>query len=127
MKIRKLAVCAIAVLAILLAGCGKEKEAEPPVETAMTEAVYAETQETETMQGTEEDYYAVATTLPADVAEEFALGIREDILRSDWETLAKKVTYPITIGESVIPDEEAFLALNIDERLDPVFVKDVNE
>ena len=74
---------------------------------------------------TEEDYYRVATSLPASEVEQFALDVKSDVLVKDWESLAEKIVYPITISGSTLNDSSAFLELDIEGMLNPEFVNAV--
>lgn len=60
---------------------------------------------------TAEDLYMAVTDIPADEVEEFAKRVRQNVLDEDWDALAEKIAYPITIWEQTIPDAEGFLEL----------------
>ena len=71
---------------------------------------------------TAEDYYSVATSAPAKKVEQFAFGIKEDVLLKDWESLSVKLAYPIQIGGKLVKSSEEFLAMDIDGKLNQAFV-----
>ncbi len=71
---------------------------------------------------TAEDYYSVATSASAKEVEEFAFGIKENVVLKDWESLSVKLAYPIQIGEELVKSNEEFLAMDIDGKLNQAFV-----
>lgn len=73
---------------------------------------------------TEEDYYAMvtATAASAKEVEQFAAGIKEDVLLKDWESLSGKLAYPIQISGKAIQNAKEFLAMDIDDNLNQEFV-----
>lgn len=75
---------------------------------------------------TKEDYYSVATSLPASEVEQFALEIKNDILAGDWKSLSEKVSYPITISGVYVADIAAFQKLDFDEMINQEFVNAID-
>ena len=71
---------------------------------------------------TAEDYYAVATSASATEVEMFAIDIKKAVLAKDWEALAGKIAYPITISGTTVNNASEFLELDFDEKLNPDFV-----
>ncbi len=71
---------------------------------------------------TAEGYYSVATSASAKEVEQFAFGIKEDVLLKDWESLSVKLAYPIQIGGKSVKSSEEFLAMDIDGKLNQAFV-----
>lgn len=121
------AVCLVLMLSVgstvLLRNVSENISANGPetLGTDPTQQVQEETQETE------EDYYRVATSLPASEVERFASDVRNDILLRDWESLSQKIAYPITINKTAIPDKETFLELDMDGLLNSEFLKAIEE
>ena len=76
---------------------------------------------------TEEDYYAMVTSASAKEVEQFAAGVKEDVLLNDWESLSKKLSYPIQISGKAIQNAKEFLALDIDGKLIQEFVNAIAE
>lgn len=89
------------------------------------------TEELESLLGvgpkTAEDYYAMVTYESAEKVEQFAAGIREDVLFKDWESLSEKLSYPIQIGGKAVQNSKEFLELDIDSRLNQAFVNAIAE
>ena len=69
-----------------------------------------------------EDFYEVATSMPADEVEEFAMSIKADVLNHDWETLSEKIVYPISIDGFVLNGSSDFMELDFDRKLSQEFV-----
>lgn len=57
---------------------------------------------------TADDYYSIWTDLSASEVESFALGVKEDILSGNWESLSQKISYPITVSGVTYSDSGAF-------------------
>ena len=71
---------------------------------------------------TAEDYYSMVTSASAKEVEQFAAGIKEDVLFKDWMSLSEKLVYPIQIGGKMIQSSKEFLDMDIDGMLSPEFV-----
>jgi len=71
---------------------------------------------------TAEDFYSMVTSASAEEVEQFAAGIKDDIMVKDWESLSQKLAYPIQIEGKVINNNDEFLQLDIDSRLSREFV-----
>ena len=71
---------------------------------------------------TEDDYYAMVTAASAKEVEQFAAGVKEDVLLKDWESLSGKLAYPIQISGKAIQNAKEFLAMDIDDNLNQEFV-----
>lgn len=124
----------------LLVGCGTGKENESsPTENIQSKEAMVETSEdtesstisgsVETSENTEttevqEADYTVATggAFTTSEVEKYAVEVRTNILESDWETLAEKLAYPITINGNMLLDSSDFLGINIDKILCQDFV-----
>lgn len=74
---------------------------------------------------TDEDYYSQATSLPASQVEQFAMEVKENILNHQWDSLAEKIAYPITIENIVVDNSEHFLALVSENQIHPEFLSAV--
>lgn len=75
---------------------------------------------------TEEDYYMMSTSFTAKEVEQFAVGIKNDILKNNWDALAEKISYPIVINGIMVNNREDFLKLDIDGNLNQKFVDAIN-
>lgn len=71
---------------------------------------------------TEEDYYMLSTSLTAEEVEQFAVEIKNDILKNNWDALAEKISYPIVINGIMVNNREDFLKLDIDGNLNQKFL-----
>lgn len=76
---------------------------------------------------TPEDYYAMVTSESAEEVEQFAAGVKEDVLLKDWESLSKKLSYPIQIGGKTIQNDREFLDMDIDGMLNQAFVNGISD
>lgn len=61
-----------------------------------------------------EDFYRVATDIPASEVEAYARYIRECFLTHDWASIADEISYPITIADITYADKEEFLEASSD-------------
>ena len=75
---------------------------------------------------TAEDYYASVTSSSAKEVEQFATGIKEDILLKDWKSLSGKLAYPIQISGKAIQSAKEFLGMDIDGKLNQEFVNAID-
>lgn len=75
---------------------------------------------------TEEDYYMMSTSLTAEEVEQFAVEIKYDILKNNWNALAEKISYPIVINGITLNNCEEFLKLDIDGNLNQEFVEAIS-
>ena len=75
---------------------------------------------------TPEDYYSMVTSASAKEVEQFAAGIKEDILWKDWKSLSGKLAYPIQISGKDINNAKEFLAMDIDGKLNQEFVNAID-
>lgn len=91
-------------------------ESEATTETSSAESDKQESDENTqepagaTGSATAEDYYSVWTDLSASEVENFALGVKEDIVSGNWESLSQKISYPITVNGVNYSDSGAFLS-----------------
>ena len=76
---------------------------------------------------TAEDYYSMVTYASAKEVEQFAAGVKEDVLLKDWESLSGKLSYPIQISGKAIQNAKEFLALDIDGKLNQEFVNAIDK
>ena len=93
-------------------------------EVDIIDEVVTEPSSTMTEVGTEtpEDYYSLITSASAEEVEEFATGVKEDILSKDWVSLSQKLAYPIHIDGKKVNSSEDFLKIDIDGMLSQDFV-----
>ncbi len=75
---------------------------------------------------TAEDYYSMVTSASAKEVEQFAAGIKEDVLFKDWKSLSAKLAYPIQIGGKTINSSKEFLNMDIDGMLSQEFVNAID-
>lgn len=75
---------------------------------------------------TAEDYYSMVTSASAKEVEQFAAGIKEDVLFKDWMSLSEKLVYPIQIGGKMIQSSKEFLDMDIDGMLSLEFVNAID-
>lgn len=54
--------------------------------------------------------YSVFTNCSSQEVQEFAEGIQLDFSNEDWESLAGKISYPITVGDKTYQNEDEFAA-----------------
>ena len=127
-------ICAAGMILLagcLLLGCGKQTEIYGTLPPEETTAVWETAQDTqaweETMQLTKEDHYQVASSIPVGVIEAFAEAVKADILLRDWASLSQKISYPIRIDYFEVSDGEGFRELDFATRLNPEFVKAMEE
>jgi len=59
--------------------------------------------------------------------EQFAAGVKEDVLLKDWESLSGKLSYPVQISGKIIQNAKEFLALDIDGKLNQEFVNAIDK
>lgn len=71
---------------------------------------------------TPEDYYSLIASSSAEEIEQFAAGVKEDILSNDWVSLSQKLIYPIQIDGKKVNSSEDFLKIDIDGMLNQEFV-----
>ena len=74
---------------------------------------------------TVDDYYSVWTDLSASEVESFALGVKEDILSGNWESLSQKISYPITVNGVTYSDSRAFSSEDWGSILSQDFLSEV--
>lgn len=63
------------------------------------------------------DYYAVCSTYSKEEIESYAKTIKKIILNKEWEELADRISYPITIENFECKSEEDFKKISFDEML----------
>lgn len=86
-------------------------------EIMVSEEVSTEMYTTEQLEDEGSDYYAICSSYNKDEVEMFAQIIKDDILNRDWEELAGKISYPITIGNVDCSNEEDFKRIAFDDIL----------
>lgn len=86
-------------------------------EIIVSEEVSTEMYTTEQLEDEDSDYYAICSSYNKDEVEMFAQIIKDDILNKDWEELAGKIAYPITIGNVDCSNEEDFKRISFDDIL----------
>lgn len=86
-------------------------------EIIVSEEVSAEMYTTEQLKDEDSDYYAICSSYNKDEVEMFAQIIKDDILNRNWEELAGKISYPITIGNFDCGSEEDFKRIAFDDIL----------
>lgn len=74
-----------------------------------------------------DDYYSLVTDLPAAEVEAFAKVVRYNVLNENWQALSKKVSYPITIQDQEINDEQKFLEWMEIFALNPAYTEAVSD
>lgn len=99
-----------------------------PRDNTLTETFPAFTpEETTQISETPEDFYCVATDLPAQEIEQFADRVRKLVLESDWNSLAVRLHYPITIDGAMVEDAVGFVDLILARGIRPAFVAAMEE
>lgn len=73
------------------------------------------------------DYYKAATNKTAQEVEDFARLVRETLLAKDFVKMSELVAYPITIDGERIESPEEFLNMDYASKLNPEFLKKVEE
>ena len=74
-----------------------------------------------------EDFYSLATDLPASQVEEFAKKVKQQLLLQDWDALAGELAYPVTIDGASYDTPEEFLAADFGTGLNPYFFVELEE
>lgn len=101
----------------------EESTAELPSEEQISESFEeSQVKEEEKSSETPEDFYMVATSLPASEVEGFAMDIKKNIQDSDWAALSEKISYPITMCGVVINNASDLLEMNINNTIREDFV-----
>lgn len=85
------------------------------------------TKKSEIESTTPDDYYKAATNKTAQEVENFARLVRETLLAKDFEKMSELVAYPITIGGERIESREEFLNMDYASKVNPEFLKKVEE
>lgn len=83
----------------------------------VSEELTTEMYTTEQLANVESDYYAICTTYSKEEIEMFAKTIKSYILNKEWDKLADKVSYPITIGNSECKSQDEFKRVAFDNIL----------
>jgi hypothetical protein len=73
-----------------------------------------------------DDYYSVCTAYSKDEVEAFAATVKSLILNKNWEQLADKVSYPITIGNTTYNSKEDFANEDFSSVLSDTFYTGIN-
>ena len=104
-------------------------ESEEPTSEDTIESEESTTEMYTTEQSVDEDsdYYAICTSYSKEEIESFAKTIKTLILNKEWEELADKVTYPITIGNIECSNEEDFKKIVFDDILTDDFYTALEE
>lgn len=89
----------------------------PTEEIAVSDEVTTEMYTTEQLVNEDSDYYAICSSYNKDEVEMFAQMIKDAILHKDWEELAGKISYPITIGGIECSNQEDFKKIAFDDIL----------
>lgn len=137
MKKTKILMIAILVSVGLITGCGQKKEAETSTEIVQEEITKEQTEETqqkqedlkEVAQDTEsedENYYGVCTDFSKTEVESYMAEVLDDFKKEDWEAIASKIYYPITVNETYYANEEAFLSADWSKYLKGSFMDEIN-
>lgn len=113
------AVCLVLVLSV--GGTALFLRASDYMLTAHRETVLPFTAEENTT--TPVDHYSVATSLSAAEVEAFAKIVRNNVLTENWDALADKVSYPLTIQDQEIQEEQKFLEWMEIFSLNPSFAE----
>lgn len=141
MKKKLVLAMAILVIAGMITACGQKKEVEPVTEKVQEEITEEQTEETEeALEETEEDveseneetesenenFYSVCTDFSKTEVENFVAEVLEEFKKQDWETIASKIYYPITINETYYANEEEFLSTDWSHNLEGDFMDELN-
>lgn len=111
------AVCLMLVLSVggtMLFLRASERLLSAPAETVMTVTA---TQQTDTP----EDYYSAATGFSAAEVETFAKVVQHNVVMENWDALADKVSFPLTIQDQRISDKKTFVEWMEIFQLNPSF------
>jgi hypothetical protein len=73
-----------------------------------------------------DDYYSVCTGYSKDEVEAFAATVKRLILDKNWEQLADKVSYPITIGNTTYNSKEDFANKDFSSVFSDAFYTGIN-
>ena len=93
-----------------------EKSSEKPADTQNSEADDSET---------EKSGYSAATDKSDAEVEDFAKKITEDFKNKDWQSLAEKISYPITINEKYYADKDKFTKNDWSKEFSDEFIDNV--
>lgn len=127
---KKKFICITTMLCICLSvGCGnqnatennsdKKAENDSSTEKSNTNSAQSSTSTTAT------DFYATASSLPAQEVDAYAANIRSLILAHDWDSLADELCYPAFVNGTTYEDRNAFLALDIDNNISQTFLDSI--
>lgn len=72
-----------------------------------------------------EDFYVVATSMSSREVEQFAMDIRENVLKYDWKALSDKIAYPVSVNGQMINDSKEFLSLDFEGKISSEFVNSI--
>lgn len=75
------------------------------------------TTEQEQLVNEDSDHYAICSSYSKEEIETFAKSIKTSILNKEWEELADKISYPITVGDIECANEEDFKKIAFDDIL----------
>ncbi|PNV59011.1 hypothetical protein C0033_26270 [Clostridium sp. chh4-2] len=75
----------------------------------------------------DEDFYSLATDIPAADVEQFAKRVKQQLLTQDWNALAEELSYPITVDGVTYNSREEFLAADFETELNPYFFVELEE
>lgn len=93
-----------------------EKSSENPADTQNSEANDSETEQSE---------YSVATDKSTAEVEDFAKKITADFKNKDWQSLAEKISYPITINEKYYANKDKFTKNDWSKEFSAEFIDNV--
>ena len=72
-----------------------------------------------------EDFYSLATDLPASKVEQFAKKVKQQLMIQDWDALSGELSYPVTVDGVIYDTPEEFLAADFGADLNPYFFRGV--
>ena len=74
-----------------------------------------------------EDFYSLATDLPASKVEQFAKKVKQQLMIQDWDALSGELSYPVTVDGVIYDTPEEFLAADFGADLNPYFFVELEE
>ena len=111
--------CIFALSLSLLAGCGSRKAPATPVPE--TPPAQTEQQDSPNQQNT--DFYSVCTNFSKSEVEQFAQEVKELILTANWSALSQRIAYPITMDGVAYHDSASFVKAPFETLLDTAAIE----
>ena len=74
-----------------------------------------------------EDFYSLATDIPASQVEQFAKKVKQQLMIQDWDALSTELSYPVTIDGAIYDTPEEFLEADFGADLNPYFFVELEE